>query len=184
MISAVYCREKNTSPKAQIFLLFDDDTYFEIYSSDHLSATNGVDKGDLKEVINLYPQEEVRSAIFCAPNKGGIIEFLKSLFSGKLRAEQTAQILAEYLKPSGGLISVSGLAPNDDVVPVGRIAANELANSMLVGHLPFLSRLAGLLVTGNPEVKVVRFCNAGIVCLINEKGSWSINWVTRPELLV
>ncbi len=104
--------------------------------------------------------------------------------SGKLRAEQTAQILAEYLKPSGGLISASGLAPNDDVVPVARIATNEWANSMLVGHLPFLSRLAGLLVTGNPEAQVVNFCNAGIVSLLNEKGSWSINWVVTPELLV
>jgi phosphohistidine phosphatase len=103
--------------------------------------------------------------------------------SGKLRAEQTAQILAEHLKPSGGLISVSGLGANDDVVPVERIAANELTNSMLVGHLPFLSRLAGLLVTGNPEIQVVRFRNAGIVCLLNEKGSWSINWITTPELL-
>ena len=104
--------------------------------------------------------------------------------SGKLRAEQTAQILAEHLKPSGVLTSVSGLAPNDDVVHVGRIAANEFANSMLVGHLPFLSRLAGLLVTGNSEVQVVRFCNAGIVCLLNEKGNWFINWVMTPELLV
>jgi len=97
--------------------------------------------------------------------------------SGKLRAEQTAQILAEYLKPSGGLISVSGLAPNDDVVPVARIATNEWANSMLVGHLPFLNR------TGNPEIQVVRFCNAGIVCLLNEKETWSINWVMTPKLL-
>ena len=104
--------------------------------------------------------------------------------SGKFRAEQTAQILAEYLKPSGGFISVSGLGPNDDVVPVERDAANELTNSMLVGHLPFLSRLAGLLVTGNPEVQVVQFCNAGIVCLLNEKGNWFINWVMTPELLV
>jgi phosphohistidine phosphatase len=104
--------------------------------------------------------------------------------SGKLRAEQTAQILAEHLKPSGGCINVPGLGPKDDVVPVGGIAANELANAMLVGHLPFLSRLAGFLVTGNPEIQVVRFCNAGIVCLIEEQGSWSIKWVMTPDLLL
>ncbi len=103
--------------------------------------------------------------------------------SGKLRAEQTAQIFAEHLKPPSGIISVSGLGPNDDVVPVGRIAAKELANSMWVGHLPFLSRLAGFLVTGNPEIQVVRFCNAGIVCLLEEEGSWSINWVMTPDVL-
>jgi len=104
--------------------------------------------------------------------------------SGKLRAEQTAQILAKVLKPTGGVVPVSGLDPNDDVRPVGLIAGTELANTMLVGHLPFLSRLAGYLITGNPEIQVVRFQNAGIVSLVEGNGGWSINWMMIPELLV
>ncbi len=52
-----------------------------------------------------------------------------------------------------------------------------------VGHLPFLSRLAGFLVTGNPEIHVVRFLNAGIVCLKGEQGRWSVSWVMTPDLL-
>ncbi len=104
--------------------------------------------------------------------------------SGKLRAKQTAQILTEHLKPSGGCINVSGLGSNDDVVPMGEIAANELQDIMIVGHLPFLSRLAGFLVTGDPETQIIRFCNAGIVCLLEEQGSWSINWVMTPDLLL
>jgi phosphohistidine phosphatase len=103
--------------------------------------------------------------------------------SGKLRAEQTALILAEHLKPSGGVTSLPGLRPNDDVVPVARIASSKLANSMLVGHLPFLSRLAGFLITGDPEIQVVRFSNAGIVCLLEEQGSWSVDWVMTTDLL-
>ena len=106
------------------------------------------------------------------------------LHSGKLRAEQTAQILANHLKPAGGFIDVSGLGPNDDVEPLGRTAGTELAGSLLVGHLPFLSRLVGFLIIGNPEIQVVRFCNGGIVCLRKEEGSWSINWVMTPDLLV
>jgi phosphohistidine phosphatase len=104
--------------------------------------------------------------------------------SGRLRAEQTAQILSEYLKPAMGVIAVSGLGPNDDVHPIAQITGTELANTLLAGHLPFLSRLAGLLVTGNPETRVIRFCNAGIVCLREEHGIWSVGWEMTPDRLV
>ena len=104
--------------------------------------------------------------------------------SGKLRAEQTAQILAGHLKITGGVNRVSGLGPNDDVNPIARSIQTEVANLMLVGHLPFLSRLVGFLVSGDPEVQVVRFYNAGIVCLREKHGTWSVGWVMTPELLV
>jgi phosphohistidine phosphatase len=103
--------------------------------------------------------------------------------SGKLRAAQTAQILAEHLQPPGGVTGVSGLSPNDDVVPVARTAAGELANVMLVGHLPFLGRLAGFLVARSAEIQVVRFRNAGIVCLLEEQGIWSVKWAMPPDLV-
>jgi phosphohistidine phosphatase len=54
---------------------------------------------------------------------------------------------------------------------------------MLVGHLPFLSRLVGLLVAGKPDAVVVRFRNAGIVCLRREEERWSVNWTVPPELV-
>ncbi len=103
--------------------------------------------------------------------------------SGRRRAEQTAEIFAEALKPSGGLLSTTGLAPNDDVAPVADTALTELTDAMLVGHLPFLSRFVGYLVAGEAERQVVRFRNAGIVCLSEEEGSWSVQWVMTPDLL-
>ena len=103
--------------------------------------------------------------------------------SGKLRAEQTAQIVADHLKITCGVVRVSGLGPNDDINPVARSIQTEVANFMLVGHLPFLSRLVGLLVSGDPELQVVRFYNAGIVCLREERGTWSVGWALTPELL-
>jgi len=103
--------------------------------------------------------------------------------SGKLRAEQTAQYFADNLKPSGGISIASGLAPNDDVHTMVKIVNTELVNSMIVGHLPFLSRFASLLVAGDSEIEVVRFCNSGIVCLVNDNNSWSIDWVMTPDQL-
>jgi phosphohistidine phosphatase len=102
--------------------------------------------------------------------------------SGKTRAEQTAAIFGEALYPPGDVVAVPGLAPKDDVAPVAEALAHESQPVMLVGHLPFLSRLAGLLVTGNPERPVVQFRNAGIVCLSLEEGRWLVTWILTPEM--
>lgn len=48
-IRGVVVKEGSGSPPNQIFLLFSDNTYFEIYG-DIMSGTTGVDKGDLEEV--------------------------------------------------------------------------------------------------------------------------------------
>ena len=54
---------------------------------------------------------------------------------------------------------------------------------MLVGHLPFLDRLAGLLITGDAERFVVRFQKGGIVCLVREDETWAVGWVVTPDLI-
>ena len=103
--------------------------------------------------------------------------------SGKKRAQQTAEILAEALRPSGGVNAVDGLGPNDDVHPIANELQKEERSVMLVGHLPFLARLAGLLLAGRPEAPVVRFRNAGIVCL-DLDGAWSVSWTMIPHLML
>ena len=103
--------------------------------------------------------------------------------SGKRRAEQTAALLAARLTPAHGVIAVDGLKPNDDEGPVAQAIQTEHELVMLVGHLPFLSRLASLLVAGNPKGGIIRFQQAGIVCLSNEEGKWAVNWAMPPELL-
>ena len=103
--------------------------------------------------------------------------------SGKRRAEQTAALLAEQLSPVNGTIAVPGLAPNEDVRPVAEGLPAELGAVMLVGHLPFLSRLAGFLLTGDPEAGVIRFRMAGIICLSNQEGTWAVDWVVPPALV-
>ncbi len=103
--------------------------------------------------------------------------------SGKLRAEQTATIFAERLNPSRSVITVKGLNPKDEVTQVAESLHREQDSIMLVGHLPHLSRLVGVLVTGDPDNVVVRFRNAGIVCLSQHEENWAIDWVMQPDLL-
>lgn len=104
--------------------------------------------------------------------------------SGKRRAEQTAEIFAEHLNPGSGVIATEGLGPNDDVHTFVEKLASETGPLMLVGHLPFLSRLAGLLLTGDPEAVVIRFRNAGVIGLRREAERWSVEWALPPELLM
>ena len=77
---------------------------------------------------------------------------------------------------------MAGLKPNDDVRPVAEAILAEQGAVMLVGHLPHLSRLANLLLTGDPEGGVLRFRMAGIVCLSNQEGKWTVNWLMPPDL--
>lgn len=126
-------------------------------------------------------QEAQRVAAF-AKRLG--LEVRQIRHSGKTRAEQTAVILGEALSPPDGVVTASGLAPLDDVQPVADALAREPQPVMLVGHLPFMAKLAALLVTGGPDRFVVRFRNGGIVCLAHEEGedTWLVAWVLTPEM--
>ena len=103
--------------------------------------------------------------------------------SGKKRARQTAEILAEALNPAGGVTESSGLKPLDDVVAFAA-TLDGAANTMLVGHLPFMERMASYLVTGSSEKTIFKFQNSGIVCLKKdqESGSWVITWTLMPNI--
>lgn len=101
--------------------------------------------------------------------------------SGKVRAAQTAEILAAALAPRA-VSKFEGLAPNDDVHLAAEYLLGVDRPVMLVGHLPHLSRLASLLLAGAPEPAVVRFRNAGIVHLSHADGRWTLEWTVTPEL--
>jgi phosphohistidine phosphatase len=103
--------------------------------------------------------------------------------SGKKRARQTAQRFASALKPRRGSQEMAGLRPLDAVKPVAdALSGNE--RLMLVGHLPFMSRLASYLVTGSAETPVFEFQNGGIVCLNHQAASktWIIQWTLMPTI--
>ena len=111
------------------------------------------------------------------------VEVSEIRHSGKRRAEQTASIFAKHLSPRQGVTATSGLNPMDDVSRVANELRGLAGPLMLVGHLPFMSRLTGLLVAGDPECQVVRFQNAGVVCLCDYKGQWNVEWIVVPSIV-
>ena len=103
--------------------------------------------------------------------------------SGKKRARQTAEIFSDTLNPAGGVEAVSGLKPLDDVAAFA-VSLDAAANTMLVGHLPFMERMTAYLVTGSADKPIFKFQNSGIVCLNKdpESGLWLIVWTLMPKI--
>lgn len=136
------------------------------------------DQEDPKRPLSDRGRMEVERVARAAAMKE--IEVSEILHSDKLRAKQTAEILAKSLSPRRGVRQIGGLSPEDD--PFIIKAELEMAREplMLVGHLPHLSRLASLLVKGDPENEIVNFPPAAIVCLSHGKGAWEIKWTLTP----
>jgi phosphohistidine phosphatase len=101
--------------------------------------------------------------------------------SGKLRAEQTAELLAEQLLPPGGVMLTKGLKPNDDVGFVADSIQTEEGPLMLVGHLPHLGRLVSQLVTGDAGRPVVEFGPSALVALVCRESGWVVVQAVQPE---
>ena len=104
--------------------------------------------------------------------------------SGKLRAKQTAEIIGDYLNPSGGILEAEGLKPLDPP----EIWANKLSDFkdpiMLVGHLPHLQKLCSMLIIQDAEKPVIKFRQGGVVALEkDDKGNWIISWIVYPDFL-
>ena len=102
--------------------------------------------------------------------------------SGKTRAMETAEIMGEALEPKEGVVAASGLGPVDDVEPVAEELDAASQPVMLVGHLPFMERIAGYLLTGDADEPVIDFTNAGIVCLAKKDDRWQATWIVVPEV--
>jgi phosphohistidine phosphatase len=105
--------------------------------------------------------------------------------SGKLRAEQTAQILAAALG-AAPTEARDGLAPNDPVAPIAEWLRDQtdVDSLALVGHLPFLDRLAALLVADDQDAQVIAFQNAGLVALVpkSDRSGFAVGWVLSPDI--
>jgi phosphohistidine phosphatase len=104
--------------------------------------------------------------------------------SGKTRAAQTAEELASAVALEEGVVQRDGLSPVDDVGPICDEIGRSQGDLMIVGHLPFLSRLAAVLLTGRESPEPVAFRNAGVVCLQRAAdGAFQLAWIITPEAL-
>ncbi len=104
--------------------------------------------------------------------------------SGKLRARQTAEILASAVASEKGALEHRGLAPMDPVEDVREEVLLEGEDLMVVGHMPFLGRLASSLLVGNEGRELVAFPEVALLCLEGSgEKDFSVAWMVTPQVL-
>ena len=124
---------------------------------------------------------DVRRIVQVAATYG--VRVTEILHSGKQRALQTAEIVAAELNPQKGMKAVKGIGPMDDVVAFAE-TLDLASNVMLVGHLPFLEKLAAFLITGHEGKPVFEMQNGGILCLdyYRETKQVAVKWALMPKV--
>ncbi len=159
-------------------------TALEIYLVQH-----GESKSKDEDPVRPLTDDGRKTVENVAAHLAGLgIAFDRVFHSGKLRAQQTAEILAGSLKISEKLEARKGLDPLDPVEPIMRWLSEQaqrgLRSVAIIGHLPFLDKLASLLVTGNENAGVIAFQYAGVVRLVpkREGEGYRVRWVLAPEL--
>ena len=56
-ICGAVVKEGDRMPRMQVFLLFDDDTYYELYTDSTIYGAGGVDRGGLEHVREYLPDQ-------------------------------------------------------------------------------------------------------------------------------
>ncbi len=104
--------------------------------------------------------------------------------SGKLRARETAEIMARNLGvPPDRVREHKGLGPNDRVEDAAAEMVADHRTLVVVGHLPFLGRLASYMLVGDPDRVPLRISESGIVLLGRTGGTWKLVGLVAPDLM-
>ena len=99
--------------------------------------------------------------------------------SGKTRSRQTAEIWGRLVdvNPEQG----DALAPNDDPTTWAGLLADTTGDLMLVGHLPHLTKLASLLLTGEPDRQLIGFQPGALIAMEHRDEAWIVTLLLTPS---
>ena len=103
---------------------------------------------------------------------------------GATWAVGAAVVLAGAVGARDRIVQREGLGPKDQVTTTREALEQTGGDVMIVGHLPFLSKLVALLVTGSEENEIVEFRFGSVVCIERrDDGKWKVAWMITPALL-
>jgi len=102
--------------------------------------------------------------------------------SGKLRAEQSASLIAEALSAEIEPLQAEGLNPNDDPAVILGTIEQTGDNMLFVSHMPLVSRLCSSLLTGATDAEFVSTPGT-LFCLQKTDGKWRLGYMLTPDFL-
>jgi phosphohistidine phosphatase len=151
----------------------------KLYLAQHGNAV--AKEEDPARPLSEQGERDVRSMASRLGDAG--IQVTRVWHSGKLRAVQTAEILAKETLSGRKAECIKGLGPNDPVAEFATDADVWDEDTLVVGHLPFMSRLLSLLLVDDAGHELVRFSPGSVVCLERDATDrWVLAWMLRPEL--
>lgn len=103
----------------------------------------------------------------------------KICHSGKLRAEQTAQIFSQVLAVNN-ICGLSYLSPKGD--PDQLISQINEDAVMYIGHLPNLQKVLSKLLCNDQDNKVVSLQNSAVACIEIEAEQASLKWFITADM--
>lgn len=103
--------------------------------------------------------------------------------SGKLRARQTAEILASLIAPGIMPMAMNNISPMDNTDYLASQIADWDADTMVCGHNPFMEAMAARLLSGDDEESVVLVKTGTIMCFEKiHNSNWVMDWMVIPKL--
>lgn len=105
----------------------------------------------------------------------------KVVHSGKLRAQQTAEIFSDILDVEE-ISELKIMQPNDE--PDELIQQINEDAVMYVGHLPNMERVVSNLVTNAENGSVLKFQNSAVACVEIQGNEKQLKWFITPDVLL
>ena len=97
------------------------------------------------------------------------------LHSGKMRARQTAELLAPVLKRGSEISPADGLGPNDPPDAFLRRLDPIDEDTLIASHLPFVARVVAQAVTGSPDQSLLEFRPGSLAVIERDSdGAWHL----------
>jgi phosphohistidine phosphatase len=128
------------------------------------------DKGrsDIQRLAEWLSQHDVRVA--------------QIFHSGKTRAKETAEILGSLLESRGEMHERKGLAPNDSPEDLIQQLQDADKDTLIAGHMPFVSRAVSLALIDEASAQLVDFTPGSVAGVQRgDGGAWRLLLFARPE---
>ncbi len=103
--------------------------------------------------------------------------------SHKVRAIETAEIIANKLGMMDKLSMMPSLSPDDDIYNLIGAVHEINESSILVGHLPNLALLASFFMTGDIHNPKLSFSTASCALFEFQEPVWNFQWSINPSSL-
>jgi phosphohistidine phosphatase len=154
----------------------------KLYIMRHGDAANGA-FDDERPLSDDGRREAERAGIFLRRAGERLDEICHSTL---LRSRQTAMEVGRHIANSPVISERNGLRPSDGVGEfISSLDAGADRNILVVGHQPFVSRLASLLLSGDEKSIRVKFPTGAVIGLENSPGGtlWSLRFHATAHMI-